>query len=352
GPRRSTLCCFRSAHEHQPGSHQHVGARRATADDACHSGVRRSGRSDVIWTELPRPVAAHRRLGRQDFARREAGRHSRRAADQIRSRHQPDHRQGSRPRHTTEPARARRRGDRMIGRREFITLLGSAAAAWPLAARAQQPPTPMIGFLHPSSAEAYASLMRAFRKGLGQVGYVEGWILIIECRWADDHKDRLPALAAELVGKGVSVIATVNATAAALAAKAATSTIPIVFTIGADPVQFGLVASLNRPGGNVPGGSFLSNLLVAKHLGLLQESVPAASGFGLIVTPSNPNADSDTRQAQAAADSLGREIHVVYASTERDLGTAFAALIERRVAALVVVPDALFVGQRKQLATL
>jgi ABC-type uncharacterized transport system substrate-binding protein len=159
-------------------------------------------------------------------------------------------------------------------------------------------------------------------------------------------------LAAELVGKGVSVIATVNATAAALAAKAATSTIPIVFTIGADPVQFGLVASLNRPGGNVTGVSFLSNLLVAKQLGLLQEFVPAASGFGLLVNPSNPNADSDTRQAKAAADSLGREIHVVYASTERDLGTAFAALIERRVAALVVVPDALFVGQREQLATL
>jgi len=194
--------------------------------------------------------------------------------------------------------------------------------------------------------------MPAFRKGLGEVGYVEGRNLIIEYRWADDHNDRLPALAAELVGKGVSVIATVNATAAALAAKAATSTIPIVFTIGADPVQFGLVASLNRPGGNVTGVSFLSNLLVAKQLGLLQEFVPGASGFGLLVNPSNPNADSDTRQAQAAADSLGREIHVVYASTERDLGTAFAALIERRVAALVVVPDALFVGQREQLATL
>jgi putative ABC transport system substrate-binding protein len=241
---------------------------------------------------------------------------------------------------------------RRIKRREFVVLLGGAAVAWPLAARAQQPPTPMIGFLHPSSAEAYASLMPAFRKGLGEVGYVEGRNLIIEYRWADDHNDRLPALAAELVGKGVSVIATVNATAAALAAKAATSTIPIVFTIGADPVQFGLVASLNRPGGNVTGVSFLSNLLVAKQLGLLQEFVPAASGFGLLVNPSNPNADSDTRQAKAAADSLGREIHVVYASTERDLGTAFAALIERRVAALVVVPDALFVGQREQLATL
>jgi putative tryptophan/tyrosine transport system substrate-binding protein len=237
-------------------------------------------------------------------------------------------------------------------RREFITLLGGAAVAWPLAARAQQAAMPVIGFLHPSSAEAYASLIVAFRKGLGEVGYVEGRNLIIEYRWADDHNDRLPALAAELVGHRVSVIATANATAAALAAKAATSTIPIVFTIGADPVQFGLVASLNRPGGNATGVSFLSNLLVAKQLGLLQEFVPTASEFGLLVNPSNPNAESDTRRAKAAADSLGRKIHVVYASTERDLGTALAALIERRVAALVVVPDALFIGQREELATL
>jgi putative tryptophan/tyrosine transport system substrate-binding protein len=236
-------------------------------------------------------------------------------------------------------------------RREFIAALGSAAA-WPLSARAQQPPSPVIGFLHPSSAEAYASLMLTFRNGLGEVGYIEGRNLIIEYRWADDHYDRLPALAAELVGQRVSVIATANATAAALAAKAATSTIPIVFTIGADPVQFGLVASLNHPGGNVTGVSFLSNLLVAKQLGLLQEFVPAASEFGLLVNPDNPNAEPDTRHAKAAADSLGREIHVVYASSERDLGSAFTALIERRVAALVVVPDALFVGQRQQLATL
>jgi len=239
-----------------------------------------------------------------------------------------------------------------LNRRDFIALLGGAAATWSFAARAQQPAMPLIGFLHPSSAEAYASLMLAFRKGLGEVGYVEGRNLLIEYRWADDHNDRLPALAAELVGQRVSVIATANATAAALAAKAATSTIPIVFTIGADPAQFGLVASLNRPGGNVTGVSFLSNLLLAKQLGLLQELIPAASALGLLVNPSNPNAESDTKHAKAAADSLGRKIHTVYASIERDLGTAFATLIERRVAALVVVPDALFVGQREQLAML
>ena len=236
-------------------------------------------------------------------------------------------------------------------RRKFITLLGGAAA-WPLAARAQQAAAPVVGFLHPSSAEAYSSLMLAFRKGFGEIGYVEGKNLIIEYRWADDRYERLPALAAELVGQRVNVIATVNATAAALAAKAATSTIPIVFTIGADPVQFGLVASLNHPGGNVTGVSFLSNLLVAKQLGLLQQFVPAVSNFGLLVNPGNPNAESDTRHAEAAAASLGCKIHVVYASSERDLGPAFAALIERRAAALVVVPDALFVGQREQLAML
>jgi putative ABC transport system substrate-binding protein len=219
-------------------------------------------------------------------------------------------------------------------------------------AHAQQPLSSVVGFLHPSSAEAYASLMPAFRKGLGEVGYVEGRNLTIEYRWADDHYDRLPALAAELVGQRVGVIATASATAAALAAKAATSTIPIVFTIGADPVRFGLVASLNRPGGNVTGVSYLSNLLVTKQLELLQELVPSASEFGLLVNPSNPNAEFDTRQAKVAAESLGHKIHVAYASTERDVGTAFAALIERRVAALVMVPDVLFVSQREQLVTL
>jgi putative ABC transport system substrate-binding protein len=195
----------------------------------------------------------------------------------------------------------------LLRRREFITLIGGAATSWPLTARSQQLPNPVIGFLHPSSAEAYTNLMLAFRKGLGEVGYVEGRNLIIEYRWANDHYDRLPALAAELVGQRVSVIATANATAAALAAKAATSTIPIVFNIGADPVQFGLVASLNRPGGNVTGVSFLSNLLVAKQLGLLQELVSAASEFGLLVNPGNPNAEPDTGRAKAAADFAGAE---------------------------------------------
>ena len=236
-------------------------------------------------------------------------------------------------------------------RREFIAVVGGATV-WPLAVRAQQKAMSVIGFLHPSSAEAHASLMPAFRNGLGEAGYVEDQNLIIEYRWAEDQYDRLPALVAELVSQRVSVIATANATAAALAAKGATSTIPIVFTIGADPVQFGLVASLNRPGGNVTGVSFLSNALVAKQLELLREFLPAASELGLLVNPRNPNAESDTKQAKAAAASVGRKIHVVYASTAQDLDTAFAALMEQRVAALVIVPDALFIGQREQLAAL
>ena len=238
-------------------------------------------------------------------------------------------------------------------RREFVgVMLAGTVGAWPLGANAQQRATPVIGFLHPSSPEAYATLIPAFRKGLAETGYVEGQNVIIEYRWAEDQYDRLPALVAELISERVSVIATANATAAALAAKAATSTIPIVFTIGGDPVQFGLVASLNQPGGNVTGVSFLSNLLVAKQLDLLREFLPETSELGLLVNPRNPNAESDTKQARAAADSVGRKIHVVYASTERDLHPAFAAVIQQRVAALVVVPDALFVAQREQLAGL
>ena len=236
-------------------------------------------------------------------------------------------------------------------RREFIASVG-AIAAWPVVVRAQQPATPVIGFLGPGLAQSDAYRVKAFQQGLSETGFIDGQNLTIEYRWAEGHYDQLPALATELVDKQVSVIVTANATAAALAAKAATSTIPIVFIIGGDPVQFGLVASLNRPGGNVTGVSFLSNLLVAKQLELLQQFVPAASEFGLLVNPGNPNAESDTRHAKAAADSLGRKIHVVYVSTGRDLETALMALIEQRVAALVVVPDAFFVDQREQLAAL
>ena len=233
-------------------------------------------------------------------------------------------------------------------RREFITLL-SGAAAWPVAARAQQPTKPVIGFLHHASPEAYAKHVAAFRQGLSEVGYVEGQNVAIEYRWAKNQNDRLPKLAADLVLRQVAVIATAGATAAALAAKAATSTIPIVFAIGADPVKFGLVASLSRPGGNVTGVSFLANMLVAKQLELLRDLVPTVTAIGLLVNPNNPNAESDTKQVQVAAHSLGRQIHVVHASTERDLDAAFASLLQQRTAALLVFPDALFMSRREQI---
>src|SRR5260370_4378503 len=189
-------------------------------------------------------------------------------------------------------------------RREFITLMGGAATAWPLAARAQQPAPPTVGFLGPASADGYASYVEGFRQGLSAAGFVEGRNVAVEYRWADNQLDRLPALAAELVAGRVAVIATGGATAAALAAKAATPSIPIVFAIGADPVKFGLVVSMNRPGGNVTGVSLLANTVVAKQLQLLQGLLPASGVICVLVNPGNPNAVSDTPQAQAAATSL------------------------------------------------
>ena len=240
----------------------------------------------------------------------------------------------------------------MIKRREFIALVGGAAAAWPLAARTQQPVIPVIGFLGPASSVGFAPFAASFRQSLKDAGYVEGQNVTVEYRWAENHVDRLPALAAELVGRRVAVIMTVGATAAALAAQRATSTIPIVFAIGADPVTFGLVASLNRPGGNVTGVSFLSNMLVAKQLELLQELVPTATAIGLLVNPNNPNAESDVKVALAAARALGRQIHVVRASTEGDFDAAFASLVQQRSTALLVAPDLLFSGRPDQLVAL
>jgi putative ABC transport system substrate-binding protein len=238
-----------------------------------------------------------------------------------------------------------------IRRRDFITLLGGAAM-WPLAARAQQPAAPAIGFLSPASAASYASYVDGFRRGLGATGFVEGRNVAVEYRWADNQLDRLPALAAELVARRVAVIATGGATGAALAAKAATSTIPIVFAIGADPVKFGLVASMNRPGGNVTGVSFLANTLIAKQLQLLQGLSPASGVIGILVNPGNPNAASDSAMAQSAAASLRLRVHVVHTVTARDVDAAFDGLRHAQVAAVLVFPDALFADVRERLAEL
>ena len=237
-------------------------------------------------------------------------------------------------------------------RREFVRISGVVAAAWLSPARAQQPATPVIGFLNSGSPDGYAQLVAAFRQGLNEIGYVEGQNVAIEFRWAQAQDDRLSALATELVRRPVAVIAGLNSTAAARAAKAATTTIPIVFVIGADPVEVGLVASLNRPGGNLTGVSFLGNMLVPKRLELLRELVPTADTIAFLVNPINTNADADTKNAQAAAHAIGRTLFVLNATSERDLETAFAKLAKQRAHALLVNVDPLFISHRGQIILL
>jgi putative ABC transport system substrate-binding protein len=238
-----------------------------------------------------------------------------------------------------------------VRRREVITLLGGAAATWPLAARAQQPAKPLVGYLGSETPALFATRLRAFREGLSEMGYVEGRNVAIEYRWADGQYDRLPALAADLVRRQVSVIATPGSSAAALAAKAATSTVPIVFYIGGDPVELELVGSLARPGGNVTGVSTLSVDIGPKLLELLHELVPTATMLALLVNPTNPETDK-SRDLQAVARSLGVQLLVLNASTERDFETVFATLTERRAGGLVIGPHIFFTSRSDQLAAL
>jgi putative ABC transport system substrate-binding protein len=236
-------------------------------------------------------------------------------------------------------------------RREFIAMLGGAAAAWPLAARAQQPAMPVIGFLHAASLETEVRGLAEFRKGLSEIGYVEGQNVMIEYRSAEGQADRLPALVADMVRRRVAVIATV-ANNAAVAAKATTTTIPIVFTIGGDPIKMGLVDSLNRPGGNITGVSFLSSDIVAKMLEALHELMPKAARIAALVNPTNQNAAADTKEAEAAARTLGLELQVLNASNGREIDDAFALLVEQRAAALLIEGDPFFIGRMKQLVVL
>ncbi len=237
-------------------------------------------------------------------------------------------------------------------RRELITLLGGTALAWPLTARAQQPTMPVIGFLHAGSPETFANVVTAFGLGLSEAGFVENQNVAIEYRWARDQYDQLPTLAADLVGRRVSVIATLGGTAAALAAKAATSTIPIVFESGGDPVMEGLVESLNRPGGNLTGVSLFTNTLAAKRLELLRDLVPNAALIGVLINPTNVNAQPQLREVQNAAKSLRLQLIVLGVSSEGDIETAFATLDRQKAAALVVTADPYFTGHRQQLAAL
>jgi putative tryptophan/tyrosine transport system substrate-binding protein len=237
-------------------------------------------------------------------------------------------------------------------RREFITLLGGAAA-WPLAARAQQPAMPVIGFLGSASPDRWAGRMRAFHQGLSETGYAEGRNVAIEYRWAEGQNDRLGPLAAELVGRQVTVIVTPGSTPAALAAKAATTTIPIVFEVASDPVELGLVTSLARPGGNITGVTSLNAEVGPKRLELLHELVPTATVVGLLVNPTNPNlAELTTKNLHAAARSLGLKMHILHASADRDFDTVFATLNQLRADALVIGTDPFFSSRLEQLATL
>ena len=238
-------------------------------------------------------------------------------------------------------------------RREFISILGGAAVAWPVAARAQQPAMPVIGFLGSESHDVWASRLRAFRQGLSETGYVEGQNVAIDYRWAEGENNRLSALAADLVRRRVHVITTPGSTPATLAAKAATATIPIVFYVGGDPIELGLVASLNRPSGNLTGVTTLTSEVGPKRLQLLYELVPTATIVGLLVNPTSPAlSEAATRDLQAAARTLGVQLRVLHASAERDFDAVFSTLVQQRVGALVIVNDALFGTRVEQLASL
>jgi putative ABC transport system substrate-binding protein len=237
------------------------------------------------------------------------------------------------------------------GRRKFIALLGGAAAAWPLAAKTQQQATPVIGFLHAGPVSSNAPLVEPFRRGLAELGYVEGGNVRIEFRWAQGQYDRLAELAADLVRRQVAVIAAFSPPAAQ-AAKAATATIPIVFESGNDPIKAGLVASFNRPGGNATGINILVEELLGKRLGLLHEVVPTASMVAVLLNPRTPSYETQLRDVQAAARALGQDIHILNASTEQDVDRAFATLVELRAGALLVGSDPFLAGRLEQMVAL
>jgi len=239
-----------------------------------------------------------------------------------------------------------------IGRRELLAALGGAAAAWPLAARAQGSAMPVVGYLGPGSAVSDAFRVTAFRQGLSEAGFVEGQNVTVDYRWAEEHYDRLPAMATDLVNRHVAVIVATS-TPAALAAKAATTTVPIIFETAADPIKLGFVASLNRPGGNVTGVTQLGEEVLPKRLELLHELLPSARVMALLINPADPVlAEPQTRVVRSAAKTFGLELHVLGASTERDFDAVFAKLIELRASGLVIGGSNIFTGHIDQLAAL
>jgi putative ABC transport system substrate-binding protein len=237
-------------------------------------------------------------------------------------------------------------------RRDFLVILGGAVVAWPLATRAQQPALPVVGFLSGQSSQRYGQFATAFREGLNEAGFVDGKNVVIEYRWAEGHTDRLPAFASELVRRKVDVIVATGGTASALAAKAATTTIPVVFNSGDDPVNAGLVANLNRPGGNITGVSWFSVELVSKRLALLHDLVPSAAIIALFVNPSDPENVSQPGEARKAAQALGLQLIVVKAGTAGEIEAGFAALAHQRVGALIVGSGPFFIDRRDQIIAL
>ena len=239
-----------------------------------------------------------------------------------------------------------------IGRRELIAALGGAAIAWPLTALAQQQPMPVIGVVRIAKRGESAHLEDAFRQGLTQAGYVENQNVVIEWRWAEGRYERLPSFLAELVGRHVAAIAALGATATALAAKAATQSIPIVFMLGSDPVEFGLVASLAHPGGNITGVALLQTPAVAKRLDILHQLIPTATTIALLIDPENPFGQVERRQVEAAARTLGLALHVANAKSQNEINAIFPDLIARGVGAIMIGTDAYYVNQRRQIAAL
>jgi len=240
-----------------------------------------------------------------------------------------------------------------IGRRQFISALGGTAVAWPLTARAQQPAMPMVGLIDAGSVDSSALLVTAFRKGLNEAGYVEGQNVMVEYHWLEGEYDRLPKLMADMVHRRVAVIATPGSNPAALAAKAATASIPIVFGVSFDPVRLGLVASLARPGGNATGINFFTNELVAKRLGLLHDMVPKAVRIAVLVNPTNAStAETTLKDVKEAAPIIGMQIQILNATTIGEIDAAFASLARERPDALFVAPDSFLLSRREQFATL
>jgi putative tryptophan/tyrosine transport system substrate-binding protein len=239
-----------------------------------------------------------------------------------------------------------------IGRREFISVLGGTAAAWPLAARAQKTAMPVIGFLSSASPDGFAPLLFAFREGLNQTGYVEGRNLTIEFGWANGQYDRLPTLASNLVQRQVAVLVAGGGAVAALAAKSATQIIPILFVIGDDPIKYGLVASLNQPGGNITGMTLFISALMAKRLQLLSELMPSKSAIAALVNPKNPNAESEAREIEVAARAARRELNVFNASSESAIDAAFESLAKQGVGGLLIGTDTFFFSQRDRIIAL